>query len=275
MRSPHVVPPSRLLLRACAGAAAFQREDPLPARCCPADVRGLVSGVDLSLLLTTGTGPLVLGRAAWARLAPSLPGATLGGSDRPLLVATAARPIAAQWTKVPRLALVNREADPGADPGPCAELARARRLEQVDFRQSQQSKKAACALPCDLDPQTPGRAQNSAAYLEVSGDLDVAVIDDTDPLLQAVREEVRPGGPEIDGFAGAAALLGTRVELDYQGSDTRAIFSCEDDGGAPASSCRAVPRCARLPDLGQEHVCFGLPAHGLPEVCEDQVACGP
>src|SRR5206468_4174379 len=81
-----------------------------------------------------------------------------------------------------RFALVNREADLGNDPGPCAELARARRLEQVDYQQSQNSKLAACALPCDVDLRVPGRAQNSAAYLEVDEAVDVAVIADTEVL---------------------------------------------------------------------------------------------
>jgi hypothetical protein len=284
MQQSHVVPASRLLLRACAAPTAFAREDPLPARCCAADERALVTGTDLSLLLATGTGPIVLGRSAWERVQARMPALPAPVPGQPLLVATFGRPIAAAWTKLPRVALVNREADLGSDPGPCAELARARRLEQVDFRQSQANQRAACVFPCDVDPRTSGRAQNSAAYLEVGGDLDVAVVEDTERLLQAVRDEVRPGGPEVDGFMGAAALAGARVELDYQSKDTRALFSCEAATAAPTmtttmttimASCRAVARCPRIPEPGQKHVCFGLPAHGLPEVCEDQAACGP
>ena len=69
---------------------------------------------------------------------------------------------------IPGLALVDREAALADDPGPCAELARARRLEQVAFRQSLSSDLAACALRCDLDPRDLSRAQNSAAYLELA-----------------------------------------------------------------------------------------------------------
>jgi hypothetical protein len=272
MRAPHQVPPSRLLLRACAAPAAFRQEEPLPGRCCPGDERKLATGADLSLVLTTGVGPLVLGRGAWERVRATLtdpPAAT----SRPLLLASSERPIMAEWTRLPRLALVNREADLGTDPGPCTELGRARRLEQVAVRQAAQSQLAACVLPCDVDPRTPGRAQNAAAYLEVGGELEVAIIDDADDLLQAVREEVRPDGPEVDGFLGAAALAGARVELDYLGKDTRALFSCEE--GTPVERCRAVARCPRLPEPGTTHVCFGLPAHALPQMCENQAACGP
>jgi hypothetical protein len=273
MRSPHVVQPSRLLVRACAAPAAFDRVDPLPARCCASDEQRLITGTDLSLLLTTGTGPVVLGRAAWERLQARSPTPLALAAGPPLLVASSTSPIAALWTKLPRLALVNREADLGTDPGPCAELARARRLEQVDYLQSLNDKLAACALPCDVDPVTPGRARNAAAYVEVDNALDVAVIADTEALIQGVREEVRPGAPEVDGFLGAAALAGARVELDQAGQDTRALFSCET--GAPPASCRAVARCARLPEPGVKRVCFGLPTHALPEMCESQAACGP
>ncbi|MGH8794310.1 MAG: M50 family metallopeptidase, partial [Stackebrandtia sp.] len=50
--------------------------------------------------------------------------------------------------------------------------------------------------------------------LEMGGSVRVAVIDDTSPLLQALRAEIRPEGPEIDGILGAAALAAAgRVTL--------------------------------------------------------------
>jgi hypothetical protein len=101
--------------------------------------------------------------------------------------------------------------------------------------------------------------------------VDVAVVDDTNFLLHAARTEVRPGGPEVDGFLGAAALAQARVELDYVTSQPRGIFSCEP--GSPPERCRAVARCPRLPGPGQRRACFGLPAHGLPNLCDDAMAC--
>ena len=107
------------------------------------------------------------------------------------------------------------------------------------------------------------------------------MVEDTVPFLQAIRLEVRPRGPEVDGLLGAAALASTRVELDYLSPETRAIFSCDPVAAAPAgtatgtanNNCRAVGRCPRLPGSGQQRACFGLPAHGLPEICEDADAC--
>jgi hypothetical protein len=271
-RAPHRFPSSRLLVRACAAPLPFTREGPLPQRCCPDDERRLSSGADLSLLLATGIGPVVLSRSAWQRVIARLPIEIEPQLiQRPLQVANSVEPIPATWTKLPGLALVDREAALADDPGPCSELARARRLEQIAYRQSVSTSLAACALPCDLDPRDLSRAQNSAAYLEIASLVDVAIIEDTNFLLHAVRTEVRPAGPEVDGFLGASALAQARVELDYVASQPRGIFSCQP--GSPPESCRAVARCPRLTGGGQRRLCFGLPAHGLPEVCENITTC--
>ena len=42
---------------------------------------------------------------------------------------------------------------------------------------------------------------------------------------------------------------------------------------ADAGACRAVGRCPRLPEPGQQHSCFGLPAHALPGMCDNQTVC--
>jgi hypothetical protein len=267
-RGPYQYPSSLLALRACGAPRAFDREAPLPARCCAGDERALASGVDLSLLVSTGVGPLVLSRSAWARVITQLdtaPARTPGT----LLVTASISPIAAEWSTLPRLALVDRQADPSVDPGPCVELGRARRLEQIDVIQAGNADQAACALPCDQDSR--GRAQDSAGYLELAGDLKVAIVADGEPILQTARAEIRPDGPEVDGILGAGVLIDARVELDYRSQPARAIFSCE--ASAAAGSCRTVGMCPRLPDAEQTHACFGLPSHGLPRICDNHTAC--
>jgi hypothetical protein len=278
-RPPHRFPPSRMLVRACAIPDPFKRDDPLPTGCCAGDEHRFSTGADLSLLIATGVGPLVLGRSAWQRVRAHLPPDKQPELvPRLLRVATFEKPIPATFTRLPRLALVDREADLAADPGPCAELARSRRLEQVAYSQTLSTEVAACPLRCDLDPKDLSRAQNSAAYVELAGELEVAIVEDTTPLLNAVRTEVRPSGPEVDGLLGAAALVQVRMELDYVANLPRGIVACES--GAPTSadtipavSCRAVPRCPRLPDKGPKRPCFGLPAHGLPNMCENANTC--
>jgi hypothetical protein len=261
---PFQYPPALLVARACAAPAAFDREALLPV-CCVGDERQRATGTDLSLLVGTGFGPVILGRRAWQRVTAAMPIPTALGP--PLLLATAGE-VPAEWAMLPRLALVDREADTSVDPGPCVELGRARRLEQVALAQSRNSERAVCALPCDQDfSNTDHPAQNSAGYIELGGELPVAIVDDGAAILQTLRGQVRPEGPEVDGIVGAGTLRSARVEIDYRSQPARAIFSCEVT--AASGTCRAVGRCPRLPEQGQTHTCFGLPPHALPRMCDN------
>ncbi|HVZ75114.1 MAG TPA: hypothetical protein VHJ20_22180 [Polyangia bacterium] len=264
IHAPVTLPATRVLLRACAKPDAFSVND-TPQTCC---TRGAEvtqsSGVDLALVLATGTGPLVLSQSAWKRLLPKLDAAPAMSSG-PLLIASWPVSIAASWTTIPRLALVDLESATTSDPGPCVELARARRIRWVANQQAMNAQTAACVQVCDTDPNEPALAQNSAAYVELGGAIPVAVIADDEDLLQSLRFDVRPVGPEIDGLMGAGALGPTRIELDYLSSPARAIISCEE--GTPEATCYATSRCPRLPDHTQKHVCFGLPPTGLPTMC--------
>jgi hypothetical protein len=282
LRGPLTVPASRVVLRACAVPAAFSptsdpASPPPPACCTSADALRQSTGVDLSLLVDTGIAPLVLSASAWSRVVanaasripalvlPPLPASGTPAST-PLRVATWPTPVQVLlWAAIPRYALVNLEAGANNDPGPCVELARARRTEVVSYSTVTNPAAHLCAQPCDLDPNQSGEAQNSAAYLEIGGNVPVAVIADTDPFLQGLRFDVLPEGPELDGLVGAQALGASRVELDYLSSPSRAVFSCE--AGVPRGSCFAAARCPQLPDQNAVHYCFGLGPHGLPPTC--------
>lgn len=279
-RGPLAVPATRVVLRACAAPTAFSPKldpaaPPPPACCTAADALAQATGVDLSLLVDTGIGPLVLSASAWDRVVANaaartpplvLPPAGAGPAPPALHVATWPSPIdVLLWTTIPRYALVNLEAGSNNDPGPCVELARARRTEIVSYATVNTPERGVCTQPCDLDPNQSGEAQNSAAYLEINGAIPVAVISDADPFLQGLRFDVLPEGPELDGLVGATALGAARLELDYQSSPGRAVFSCES--GVPPTSCRAAARCPQLPDRNAEHDCFGLEFHRLPDTC--------
>lgn len=271
MRGPIQVGATRIVLRGCAAPAAFTADTTTPVPCCARgqeSAPSLVDGADVALLLATGFGPTVLGQTAWARVeatgttTPATGPETIAwpGAETPLQVL--------RWVTVPRLALVDLQAGSARNPGACVELARARRLEQIDLRQlaaaSAGQTTAACVQPCDGTPDNPRIAQDSAAYLELGGGgILVAVVADSEPLLQALRMEVRSRGPEVDGILGAAALGPARLEIDYKGDTHRAIFSCE-----AATGCRAVGRCTALPNLASQHSCFGNGWHSLPATCE-------
>jgi hypothetical protein len=277
LEAPVTLPPTRVVLRACAAPRVFARTEAREACCARGDEITRASGIDLALLLATGVGPMVLSQSAWTRIAATLT-PTPAMTAAPLLVATWPTPIAAEWTTLPRFALVDGAEPPSTgDEGPCVDLGRARRIEWTAAQTTMQTPfsphaaLSACVQPCDTDPSASSEALNSAAYLELGGAVPVAVVDDAEPFLQALRFDIRPEGPDIDGLVGAAALGAARLEIDYLADTPRAIFSCEP--GATRDACYAASRCPRLPDANHEHLCFGLASHGLPATCAPS-GCG-
>jgi hypothetical protein len=284
LRGPLDVPATRVVLRSCAVPDAFSPATGSPrlslAACTNSQAAiAQASGVDLSLMVDTGVGPLVLSASAWTRVVaasaqtlptpivlPALPATAPTPAPPPLYVATWPTPIEVLlWTTIPRFALVNLEARVMDDPGPCVELGRARRTEIVSYRTVTDPASDVCGAACDVDPTNTSEAQNSAAYLELAGQIPVAVISDDEPFLQGLRFDVLPEGPELDGLVGANAFGRSRLELDYLSSPSRAVFSCETD--AARENCWAAARCPQLPDQSTVHYCFGLPPHGLPPRC--------
>lgn len=276
LTGPVEIPATRVVLRGCAGPSAFDLESPIPQTCCKrGDEVTTATGADLALVVATGVGPLVLSQSAWNRVLARLqatPLATpppLQGPGPDLPIPSLSAPIHnVQWSTLSRLALVDQEADVSTDPGACVELGRTRRLEWVEHHQAL----AACVQPCDTDLRDSTLAQNAAAYIDLAGDIPVAIIPDSTPLLQGLRAEVRPVGPEIDGLLGARALGQTSLEIDYKSQPGRAVFSC---AGANGPACWTSPRCPRLANQGDTRACFGQMARSdLPPVCAASAECG-
>ncbi len=275
LQAPVTLPATRVVLRACAAPRVFVPTETRQTCCTRGDEfeNPNTTGVDLALLLATGVGPMVLSQSAWLRVAASLPAVPVM-TAAPLFVATWPVPIDAEWSTLPRFALVDGFEPPSSgDEGPCVDLGRSRRIEWTAAQavaagatpSAPHAATSACVQPCDTDPSETSLALNSAAYLEIGGAVPVAVVDDAEPFLQSLRFDIRPEGPDIDGLVGAAALGAARLELDYLNDTPRAIFSCEPN--VPRDACYAAARCPRLPDNDHEHLCFGLPAHGLPAMC--------
>jgi hypothetical protein len=264
-RGPLVLPPTRVVLRSCAVPKDFTPDMPRDKCCTADDAAALATGVDLSLMIDSGLGPMMLSKSAWARVSAAAPAPLPEPVGGTLFLATWSTPIAVGWSTMPRFTLVDLEVGALNDPGACVELARARRTEQVSHEVVVNMSQDVCAQPCDTDQRGTGLAFTSAAYVEISGQIPVAIIPDEHPYLQGLRFDIRPEGPELDGIVGAAALGHARVELDYRSSPGRAIFSCES--GVSRSECWAGARCPRLPNHGDRHFCFGLPAHTLAPSC--------
>src|SRR5262249_41504814 len=109
----------------------FTPDMPIELMCCKeADAKTRAKGVDLALVLATGAGPMVLSQSAWARVVASM-GTAPAMTPNDLWIATWPTAIQANWSAIPRFAIVDNETGSATDPGPCVELGRARRIEQV------------------------------------------------------------------------------------------------------------------------------------------------
>lgn len=267
IRGPHQFPGSQVVLRGCAAPAAFVPSTEVLPTCCKGQERTLATGVDVSLALATGLGGVLIAESAWARIFPRLPAPAATPADAvPIFHPAHSEPIIGRRASLPSLALVNLETSAAQDPGACVELGRARRTELVAISQSQSSSVAHCPEPCDRDPRETSKGVASAAYVELNKGIEVLVIPDNSAILQAVRAEIRPEGPEIDGLLGASALKSLRIELDYRPRPARVIVSCE---AGSSDQCRAVGRCPRLPNKDSKRVCFDVSVHSLPATCDN------
>lgn len=266
LTGPIEVPATRIVLRGCAApSAADPVNDPQPSCCTRTQAVTLATGTNVALLVATGVGPLILAQSAWDRIAanPTLAAPLTTPTPGPdVAIPSQSTPITGVlWSTLPRLALVDLESDPTMDQGACVDLGRARRLDWVENHRVQAA--PACVQPCDTDLQAAGKAQNAAGYLELGGDLPVAIVPDGVPLLQSLRAELRQQGPQIDGLIGSNLLAQTTLEVDYKNSPTRAIFTCAP--GTPRPACWSSPRCQRQDSSGDQHACFGLGLQSLPD----------
>lgn len=178
------------------------------------------SGHDALLVVATGVGPTVLSRTSFL---------AAGGSVTPekqsLYLPGATAPEILDMGVLDRLALTAQQSDKR---GPCTELAVSRAAERGSCA------KSIGDCLCDaLDQQLTCTA---GATVELSGRITVAILDDTHPLLQSLRDELRPDVASVSGFLGMNALRRLEsLDLDYPNG--RVLLKCGCD---PA--CKSRPR---------------------------------
>ncbi len=186
-------------------------------------------GIDALMAISTGTGMSLLAASAYDRYA-----AYTGAPPRDDLIAgqlyLASGPTDVVFTEIGRAALVGSLSDESGERGPCRELY-LNRLMSVDA--CNQGGVAPCPCP-DND-----RFCRTAAAVDLTGPIAVAVVPDDHPLLQSLRDELRPERPELDGVLGASALSRLRVDLDYP-------------NGRMVARCRVPIGCKTLPAVRSE-----------------------
>jgi hypothetical protein len=73
-----------------------------------------------------------------------------------------------------------------------------------------------------------------------SGGIDVLVIADDEPVLQALRTELAPDQADVDGILGTEAMRGPVIDADYP--NNRMLMRCP----------RGTPGCTARPELDEE-----------------------
>ena len=99
--------------------------------------------------------------------------------------------------------------------------------------------------PCITTDHDNGTYCGVPAIVELAppAGFDVLIIDDNDPTLQALRTELRPDQPEVDGILGTSALRYVEVDLDQP--NNRMLMRCQNV--ADKSTCAMRPEILNEP----------------------------
>jgi hypothetical protein len=250
------LPNSRIVLATCAAPRSFSPTGPQET-CAQGEVALKANGVELLLAIGTGEGPLILSQSAWERIAAQTNQDSKAGTDGELYTPFAKTATMARFHTLPRLAIFEGTAD-SQWLGPCAELARARRIEWVLANQDA----GACFQPCDANGD---KAITTRPYLELGGDLRLAVISETSEILRSLNGDAPPN-PQVDGIIGAGTLAGTRLKFDYIAKpEGRVVAACEKT--TSRDTCWVAPSCPALSAKDQKHICFGQQERTWAPVC--------
>jgi len=257
--SQYSYPGTRVLIDACLEPIVDPVSRNVPCYVAPGDggVGGTTpayvpSGVDVKLVIASGFPGFALGGGAYDRLRGQGASSTaLAAADTTIKLPDGSSVPAARRSiggnGLSALALPSHE----LFFGPCAELARSRRLRRdpgPDASDAAVERQCLRTRATSQDPDTQACAGLTttacddtdvntavAAVVELTDAAEVLVVDDANPLLTSINEDVRPGNPSVDGIVGAATLARMVATIDY--ANSRIIARCADGAG-----CVAYPR---------------------------------
>jgi hypothetical protein len=186
-------------------------------------------GTDLLVIASTGIGMSMFGEATYKRYlethptAPPLGALPTGSVDLPSGTVTG------HVAHMTSLALV--AATSAASRAPCRQVYAHHLLAQRD-----------CTANDDCPCEDHTKMCGVPAIVEEApaAGLSILIVPDGDPTLQALRTELRPDQPEVDGIIGTDVMRELELDIDYP--HDRVLARCT---GAPAT-------CATRPELYQE-----------------------
>lgn len=206
----------RVTLQACLG------NDPDP------DLPQGLRGADALLVLSTGIGVSILGESAYERYRLQQPDALPLDQLPAEVVYIASGPLQGRRATIDRMALV--AASSGSPRAPCRQSYAHHLLLDADCRGGDcpcASGDTFCPVPASVE-------------LTPAGGIAVLVVPDAEPTLQALRTELRPDQPEVDGILGVEALEAAEVDIDYP--HNRVLARCRNP------SCVARPALSAVED---------------------------
>ncbi len=199
----------------------------------PRDRPLAVTGTDAAMVLSTGLGISILGEARYEQWRIEHAGPPLADLP-PATALLPAGPITGKLATIPAIDLTGGGS---SSRGACHD-GYANRL--LSLRNCQPGDEC----PCGGDPFC---AAPSVIELAPPTPIEVVVVPDTAPVLQALRAELRPARPEIDGILGMNALAGAVVDVDYP--HNRVLLRCVPPPPGCVAEPTIAPPCSTRPTL--------------------------
>jgi hypothetical protein len=204
-------------------------------------------GTDALFVLSTGVGISIIGEAAYARYRETHPAAPDASTLPVSTVTLASGPVTGHVAQIPSLALVANTS--AAQRAPCRQVYGHHLLAQRDCTETDdcpcEDGTTLCGIPAIVEtkPSVP---------------LDVLVIGDDDATLVALRTELRPDQPQVDGILGTEAIRALELDIDYP--NDRVLARCN---GAKAT-CQIRPELYQEADRDHINECMDTPTIALP-----------
>jgi hypothetical protein len=231
----------RITLSACLG----QGEDP---GAMPTDLTRITQqGADALFVVSTGIGISILDESAYRRYQTAVPGAPDVETLPPGAVCLPSGLVTGGLATINRMALVGASISNGLSP--CRHIYAHHMLADGPVAQHpEMTCSGATGGNCPCKDGSSFCAVPAILELTPSPNIPVLVVPDTEPTLQALRTELRPDQPEVDGLLGADALRAAEIDVDYP--HDRLIARCSQPG------CRVRPQLTQEGDRCRINGCI-------------------
>lgn len=172
-------------------------------------------GLDALLVLSTALSTSLLNETTYARYREVFPTEPELTALPEHTVFLPSGPVSGHLTSLPSIAFVgNLSSAPRA---PCRQVYASHLLESGTCKPGVdcpcEDGEKFCAAPAIVELAPPER-------------LPVLIVADSNPTLQALRTELRPDRPEVDGILGTSALAAIELDIDY--ANDRLLARCLD-----------------------------------------------